>query len=117
MDDELRLLRQAHEEQAKHVLTERVVVADRIRVVELRAEELERRIKQLEGEVTDAHAKVADARREAANEHEKASRHVEVARAERDAAVRQLEDFQQTSTYRFVMLMHRVLSRGTGRSR
>jgi hypothetical protein len=114
MKDELRLLRQAHEEQAKHVLTERVVVADRIRVVELRAEQLERRIEQLEREVTDAHA---NARREVANEHEKASRHVEAARAERDAAVRQLEDFQQTSTYRFVMLMHRVLSRGTGRSR
>ena len=110
MDDELRLLRQAHEEQARHVLTERVVVADRIRVLELRAEELERRVKDLEREVADAH-------RAAADEHEKASRHVEAARAERDAAVRQLEDFQQTSTYRFVVLMHRVLSRGSGRSR
>ena len=101
MDDELRLLRQAHEEQARHVLTERVVVADRIRVLELRAEELERRVKDLEREV-------ADAERVAADEHEKASRHVEAARA---------EDFQQTSTYRFVVLMHRVLSRGSGRSR
>ena len=110
MEDELRLLRQAHDQQAKRVLVERVVAADRIRVLELRAEELERRVKDLEREVADAH-------RAAADEHEKASRHVEAARAERDAAVRQLEDFQQTSTYRFVVLMHRVLSRGSGRSR
>jgi hypothetical protein len=31
--------------------------------------------------------------------------------------MRQLEDFQQTATYRLVMLMHRVLSRSPGRSR
>jgi len=120
MDDELRLLREAHEEQSKHILSERLVAADRIRELELRLEllehELERRVRQLQREVTDAHALVAEARRAAAEEHEKASRHVEAARAERDAAVRQLEEFQQTSTYRFVMLMHRVLQRGAGRS-
>jgi hypothetical protein len=109
MEDELRLLRQAHDEQSRHVLTERVVAADRIRVLELRVEELERRVKQLEGEVTDAAKKVLE-------EHELASRHVEAARAERDAAVRQLEEFQQTRTYRLVLLMHRVLSRGAGSS-
>jgi hypothetical protein len=102
MEDELRLLRQAHEEQTKHMLAERVLAADRIRV-------LERRVEQLEGEV-------ADARREAAYEHEKASRHVEAARAERDAAVRQLEEFRQTPTYRLVILMHRMLSRGPSRT-
>jgi hypothetical protein len=100
MEDELRLLRQAHEEQAKRVVIERVIAADRIRG-------LERRVKELEREV-------ADARRAAADEHEKASRHVEAARAERDAALRQLEEFQQTRTYRLVLLMHRVLSRGPG---
>ena len=110
MEDELLLLRRAHEEQAKHVLSERVVVADRIRVLELQVEELERRVKELEREVARAH----DA---AAAEHEKASEHVEAARAERAAALRQLEDFEQTSTYRLVTLMHRVLSRGRRPSR
>ena len=95
----------------------RVIAADRIRVLELRGKQLERRIKELQLEVTDAHAKLADARREAIDEHEQASRHVEAARAERDAAVRQLEDFQQTSTYRLVMLVHRVLARAPSRSR
>ena len=110
----MRLLRQAHEEQARHVLTERVVAADRIRVLGLRVEELERRIKQLEGEVTDAHR---DAAKKVAEEHELATRHVEAARAECDTAVQQLEEFQQTRTYRLVLLMHRVLSRGPGTSR
>lgn len=108
--DELRLLRQAHEEQAKHVLDERVIAADRIRVLQLRGEQLEDRVRQLERAVSDAH-------RQAADEHEQASRHVEAARAERDAAVRQLEDFQQTSTYRLLMLVHRVLARAPSRSR
>jgi hypothetical protein len=103
MEDELRLLRRAHEEQAKHVLTERVVAADRIRV-------LEQRVEQLDREVTHA-------RREVAVEHEQASRHVAAARAERDAAVRHLEEFQQTRTYRLVILMHELLSRRSGRSR
>jgi hypothetical protein len=114
MDDELRLLRQAHEEQAKHIVTERVVTADRIR-------QLERHVKHLEHEVTDAHAKVADAHRFAAekvaDEHEQASLHVDAARAERDAAVRQLEEFEQTRTYRLVMVMRRALSRRPGRPR
>jgi hypothetical protein len=110
VEDELRLLRQAHDEQAKHVLSERVVTADRIRLLELRAEQLERQVKQLERAVADAHRAVAD-------EHEQASRHVEAARGEREAAVRQLEEFQQTPTYRLVMLVHRVFSRGPGRSR
>jgi RecB family exonuclease len=103
MEGELRLLRQAHEEQAKHIVIERVVAADCIRVLELRAEQLER-------EVADAHAMVAD-------EHEQARRHVEAARAERDRAVGQLEEFQQTRTYRFVMLMRQLLSRGPSRTR
>ena len=110
MEDELRLLRQAHQEQAKRIVTERVVAADRIRLLELRVEHLEH-------EVADAHAKVADARRAASDEHELASRHVEAARGERDEAVRQLEEFQQTRTYRLVILMHQVLSRGPGRAR
>jgi len=113
MKDELRLLRHAHEEQERHILSERLMVADRIRVLELRAEQLERRAKDLEREVADAHRAAAE---KTADEHEQASRHVEAARAERDAAMRQLEDFQQTATYRLVMLMHRVLSRGPGRS-
>jgi hypothetical protein len=121
MDEELRLLRNAHEEQSKHILSERLVAADRIRGLELRIvqleHELERRVQQLQREVTDAHAKLADARREAIDEHERASRHVEAARAERDAAERQLEEFQQTGTYRLVLLMHRVVSRGPARSR
>jgi hypothetical protein len=103
MDEELRLLRQAHEEQAKHIVSERVVLADRIRLLELRAEQLEERVEQLTREIVD--------------EHERARQHVEAARGERDAAVRQLEEFQQTPTYRLVMLMHRVLSRGPGRAR
>jgi hypothetical protein len=106
MEDELRLLRRAHEEQAKHVLTERVVAADRIRVLELQVGELERRLER----------EVARAQEAAAAEHEKASRHVQAARAERDAALRQLEEFEQTSTYRLVTLMHRVLSRRRGPS-
>jgi hypothetical protein len=114
MDDELRLLRRAHEQQAKHVLSERVIAADRIRQLELH-------VKHLEHEVTDAHAKVADAHRFAAekvaDEHEQASRHVDAARAERDAALRQLEEFEQTRTFRLMMLMRRMLSRGPGRQR
>jgi predicted nucleic acid-binding Zn-ribbon protein len=116
MTDELGLLRQAHDEQARRLLAERVVAADRVRTLELRAEQLERRAEQLEREVVDAHEELAEARREAADEHEKASRHVEAARAERDVALRQLEEFQQTRTYRLVLLMHRVLSRGPGHS-
>lgn len=110
MDDELRLLRRAHEEQAKDVLHERVIAADRIRRLESRIEELEHRIKELEREVVEAADKVAA-------EHDQAGRHVEAARAERDAARRQLEEFEQTSTYRLVTLMHGVLSRGRSRSR
>ena len=72
MEDELRLLRQAHEEQGRHILSERLVAADRIRVLELRAEEHER--------------EAAAARREAAVAHEDARRHVEAARGERDAS-------------------------------
>jgi hypothetical protein len=103
MNDELRLLRQAHEEQAKHALAERLVAADRIRELELRVEQLER--------------EVADVHRTSLDEHEKARRHVEAARAERDAAVGQLADFEETPTYRMVMLVHRVLARGKGRSK
>jgi hypothetical protein len=103
MEDELRLLRQAHEEQGRHILSERLVAADRIRVLELRAEERE--------------GEAAAARREAAVAHEDARRHVEAARGERDAAARQLEDFRRTRTYRLVMLVRRLLSRGADRSR
>jgi hypothetical protein len=103
MEDELRLLRCAHEEQAKHTLAERLVAADRIRALELRVEQLER--------------EVADIHRTSLDEHEKARRHVEAARAERDAALHHLEEFEQTSTYRLVTLMHRVLSRGRGAAR
>src|SRR5215218_4990853 len=110
MKDELRLLRQAHEEQERHILSERLVAADRIRQLELRVDQLEHRVKELELQVEDAHSEVAD-------EHEKARRHVEAARGERDLAVRQLEEFQQTRTYRLVILMHRVLSRRPDRSR
>jgi hypothetical protein len=102
MKDELRLLRQAHDEQAKHTLAERLVAADRIRALELRVQQLER--------------EVADVHRTSLDEHEKARRHVEAARAERDAAVAQLADFEGTPTYRIVMLVHRVLARGKGRS-
>ena len=110
MEDELRLLRQAHDEQAKHILTERLVAADRIRVLELRAEQLEHRVNSWSVRSPTLIVEPLD-------EHEQASRHVEAARAERDAAVRQLEDFQQTTTYRLVMLVHRVLSRSPSRSR
>jgi hypothetical protein len=103
MEDELRLLRQAHDQQAKRVLVERVVAADRIRVLELRVEQCER--------------EAAAARREAAVAHEDARRHVEAARRERDSAARQLEDFQRTRTYRLVMLVRRLLSRGPGPQR
>jgi hypothetical protein len=101
MEDELRLLRQAHDEQTKHILTERLVAADRIRGLELRVDQLEH--------------DVGDANRRAALEHEQASRHVEAARGERDAAVRQFEEFQQTTTYRFVTMV-RGLSRRLGLS-
>jgi len=102
MEDELRLLRRAHEEQAKHTLAERLMAADRIRALELRVE-------QLEHEVADVH-------RTSLDEHEKARRHVEAARAERDAAVARLSSFEETPTYRMVMLVHNVLGRGKGRS-
>src|SRR6266487_574882 len=105
MGDELRLLRQAHEEQGKRVIAERVVTADRIRLVE---QQSERRAEQLKREA-------ADARREAADAHEQTRRHVEAARGERDAALRQLDDFRGTPTYRLVMLVHRVFSRGARR--
>jgi hypothetical protein len=103
MENELRLLRQAHEEQTKHILSERVLAADRIGM-------LERRVKQLEREIDDAH-------REALDAHEDARRHVDAARGERDAAVRLLEDFQQTRTYRLVMLARKLLPRRPDRSR
>jgi len=109
MEEELRLLRRAHEEQAKHTLAERLVAADRIRALELQVEQLKR--------------EVADIHRTSLDEHEKARRHVEAAHAERDAALAerdaaagQLADFEQTPTYRMVMLVHRVLARGKGRS-
>jgi septal ring factor EnvC (AmiA/AmiB activator) len=110
MEDELRLLRQAHEEQARRVVAERVVAAECVRVLEQRAEQLKR-------QVADAERRAAEARRETAAEHEKARRHVEAARRERDAAVRELEDFRGTPTYRLVTLVHQVLSRGSRRSR
>ena len=103
MKDELRLLRQAHEEQQRHILSERLVAADRIRLLQLQVEQHTR--------------EAAAARREAAEAHEDARRHVEAARGERDVAARQLEDFQRTRTYRLVMLVRRLLSRGPGRSR
>jgi hypothetical protein len=102
MKEELRLLRQAHQEQAKRVLAERVVAADRIRALELRVEELERRI--------------ADAEREAA-EANASRRDVEIARAERDAAARQLDNFRGTRTYRLLTHVRRLVPRGAGRSR
>jgi hypothetical protein len=110
MEDELRLLREAHEEQARRVVAERVAAADRVQVLDRRAEQLKR-------QAADAERVAAEARREAADAHEQTRRHVEAARGERDAAVRQLEEFQGTRTYRLVILMHRVLSRGAGRSR
>jgi hypothetical protein len=100
MEEELRLLRRAHEEQAKHTLAERLVAADRIRTLELQVEQLKR--------------EAADAHRSSLDEHEKARRHVEAARAERDAAVGQLADFEETPTYRMVMLVRRVLARAKG---
>jgi hypothetical protein len=103
MENEVALLRQAHEEQAKRVVAERVVAADRIRMLELRAEQLERR--------------AADVEREAADVYEVARRDVEVARAERDAAVRQLEELRQTRTYRLLTQVSRLLPRGAGHSR
>jgi hypothetical protein len=114
MEDELRLLRQAHDEQAKHVLNERLVAAERIRVLELHVEHLEDRVKQMGREVADAHRQAAE---KVAVEHEQASRHVEAARGERDAAVRQLEEFERTSTYRVLTFMHRVFARGRGATR
>jgi hypothetical protein len=103
MKDELRLLRKAHEEQGKRVLAERVVAADRIRALELR-------IEQLESEAADV---LEDARR-----HLETSRDIaEVARAERDAALRQLEDLRGTPTYRLVTLVHDVLAPRRGRAR
>jgi hypothetical protein len=125
MEDELRLLRQAHEEQAKHVIAERMVVADRIRALEMHVEHLEREVAETVARehekatqhVEAAQATVADAEAMVAREHELASRHVDAARAERDAAVRRLEEFEQTGTYRLVLLMHRVLSRRPDRSR
>lgn len=114
MEDELRLLRRAHEEQAKRVLAERVIAADRIRALELRAEELERQ--------------TADAKREGAAAGEDARQHVEAALAEarrnidaalweRDAARRELESFRETRTYRMLTLVHEVLSRRSSRSK
>ena len=103
MKDELRLLRQAHEELERHILSERLVAADRIRLLQLQVEQHTR--------------EAAAARREAAAAHEDARRHVEAARGERDAAERQLEDFQRSPTYRLVMLVRRLLTRSPGRSR
>ena len=114
MEDELRLLRQAHEEQTKHILSERLVAADRIRELELKIQQLEDHVEQMAREVADAHRRAAET---VAVEHEQASRHVEAARGERDTAVRQLEEFEGTSTYRLVTLVHRVFARGRGPSR
>ena|SRR2546425_4716470 len=110
MEDELHLLRQAHEEQARRVVAERVVAADRIRALELRVEQLERQVADTEHQAADV---LEDARR-----HLETARGIaEVAHAERDAALRQLEDFRETPTYRLLTLVHDVLSRGRSRSR
>jgi predicted RNase H-like nuclease (RuvC/YqgF family) len=97
------------------------VAAEHIRQLELRVEQLELQVEQLEDLVTRMRREVADAHRRTAEtvavEHEQASRHVEAARWERDTAVRQLEEFERTSTYRLVTLVHRVFARGRGPSR
>jgi hemerythrin-like domain-containing protein len=107
MKDELRLLRQAHEQQAKRLVAERVVAADRIRELEVRAERLER-------EAADARE---DARLHVEAANEETRRHIEAARRERDAALRQLEEFRATRTYRVLTRVNQLLSRGPGRSR
>lgn len=107
MNEELRLLRQAHEEQARRVVAERVAVADRIRELEVRAERLER-------EAVDARE---DARRHVETALEETRRHIDAAREERDAALRQLEEFRSTRTYRVLTRVNHWLSRGPGTSR
>jgi hypothetical protein len=107
MSDELRLLRQAHMEQAKRVVAERVVAADRIRELELRAEQLER----------EADEAREDARRHVEAALDETHRHIEAARVERDAALRQLEEFRATRTYRLLTLVRELLPRGQDRAR
>ncbi len=120
MKDELRLLRRAHEEQAKRILAERVVAADRIRKLELRAEQLERESADAQREAADAHEQArrhVEAAREEVRRHiEEARRRVEAAYGERDAVLRELDDLRATPTYRLLTLVHQVLSRRRARS-
>jgi hypothetical protein len=114
MEDELRLLRQAHDEQARRLLAERVVAADRVRGLELRAEELERQTAEAKREAADAGE---DARQHVEAALVEARRNIDAALWERDAARRDLESFRATRTYRMLTLVHEVLSRRSGRSK